>query len=240
MHLSVIIPAYNEEKHIASTIDSIYSYLFKRHIDHEIIVVTDGSKDKTDDIVNAKIASVPTLRLLKLPTNRGKGYAVRKGMLQATGNYRLFTDADNSTTIDHMEVMMPYFEKDYSVVIASIGVKGAKVAAGSEPFYRRLFGKMGNLFIRIMVVPGIHDTQRGFKILTAEAAQKIFSKMTIDRWGFDIELLALARKFGFKIKEVPISWNNDVTTSHVKLSAYLQVLLETVKIRWNLISGKYN
>ncbi len=240
MYLSVIIPAYNEEKHIKKTVESIHSYLSSRNVDHEIIVATDGSKDSTNDIVRSMIASIPNLNLLDYVHNRGKGYAVRQAMLKASGDYRLFTDADNSTTIDHIEKMMPYFKEGYGVVIGSIGLKESSVSEGSEPFYRSLFGKMGNLFIQIMVVPGIHDTQRGFKILTAEAANKIFSKMTVDRWGFDIELLALARKFGFKIKEVPIRWHNDPNTaSHPRLSAYFQVLSETVKIRWNLMTGKY-
>jgi|SRR3989344_4614262 len=241
MYLSVIIPAYNEEKHIRKTIESIYQYLSGKNIEHEIIVVTDGSTDKTDDIVNSVASGVPSLSLLRFSVNKGKGYAVKEGMLKATGNYRLFTDADNATSIDHIEKMMPYFNQGYNIVIASIAIKGSVVASGSEPVWRRLFGTMGNLFIQLMAVPGVSDTQRGFKMITAEAADKIFSKMTIDRWGFDIEMLALARKFKYKIKEIPITWKNDPNTaSHPRLSAYFQVLMETVKIRWNLITGKYN
>ena len=162
MHLSVIIPAYNEEKHIKKTVESIHRYLSSRNIDHEIIVATDGSKDSTNDIVRSMMVSIPNLHLLDYVHNKGKGYAVRQAMLGASGDYRLFTDADNSTTIDHIEKMMPYFQEGYDVVIGSIGLKESRVSQGSEPFYRRLFGKMGNLFIQIMVVPGIHDTQRGF------------------------------------------------------------------------------
>ena len=239
MHLSVIIPAYNEEKNIKSTIQSIHGYLYDKKIEHEIIVVTDGSKDMTVDIVNSLTAEIPNLVLLRFDINKGKGYSVKEGMLKATGDYRLFTDADNATSIDHIEKMMPFFGQGFSVVIGSIATKDSVVASGSEPVWRRLFGMMGNLFIQIMVVPGIKDTQRGFKMITAEAANKIFPKMTIERWGFDIEMLALARKFGYKIREVPIVWKND-PNSHVKLSAYFQVLMETVKIRWNLVTGKYN
>ncbi len=240
MNLSVIIPAYNEEKHIRKTVESIYQYLYGKNLEHEILVVSDGSTDKTNDIVESMFSVIPTLKLIGYPENRGKGFAVRQGMLKAEGQYRLFTDADNATSIDHIEKMMPYFQQGYEVVIASIAIKGSVVASGSEPIWRRSFGKMGNLFIQLMAVPGIRDTQRGFKIITAEAASKIFPKMTIDRWGFDIEMLALARKFGYKTKEVPITWKNDPnTTSHPRLSAYFQVLMETVKIRWNLMTGKY-
>ena len=182
---------------------------------------------------------ISTLELVEFKNNRGKGFAVKTGMLKARGDFRLFTDADNSTTIDHVEKMMSYFQKGFDVVIASIAVRGHKVATGSEPAWRRIFGKLGNLFIQIMVVPGIHDTQRGFKIFTVEAAEKIFPKMTIERWGFDVEALALARKFGFKIKEVPVNWKN-APESHVGLKAYFQVLMETVKIRRNLIIKKYD
>lgn len=239
MYLSIIIPAYNEEKHIKSTIQSIYGYLSDEKIEHEILVVTDGSKDGTNNVVSSLAAEIPNLTLLRFEVNKGKGYAVKEGMLKATGDYRLFTDADNATSIDHIKKMMPFFEQGYGVVIGSIAVKGSVVASGSEPIWRRLFGKMGNLFIQIMAVPGISDTQRGFKMITAEVAEKIFPKMTINRWGFDIEMLALARKFGYKIKEIPVVWKNE-PNSHVKLSAYFQVLMETVKIRWNLITGKYN
>ncbi|MBI2062322.1 MAG: glycosyltransferase family 2 protein [Candidatus Yanofskybacteria bacterium] len=241
MFLTVIIPAYNEEKHIKSTIQSIYGYLSDKKIEHEIIVVTDGSKDQTNNIVGSMLSAIPTLQLLDYELNRGKGFAVRQGMLKAKGQYRLFTDADNATSIDHIEKMLPYFNQGYDVVIASVTVKGGVVASGSEPIWRRLFGTMGNLFIQSVAVPGISDTQRGFKIVTAKAAQDIFSRTVIDRWGFDIEMLALARKLGYKIKEVPVTWKNDPNTaSHPRLPAYFQVLMETVKIRWNLITGKYN
>lgn len=239
MHLSVIIPAYKEEKNIEKTIRSIFNYLRDKNIEHEIIAVVDGSSDRTADIVRSLKNEIPTLELIDYQKNRGKGFAVKTGMLKARSKFRLFADADNATSIDHIEKMMPYFDKGYGVVIASIAVRGHKVAVGSEPLWRRIFGKIGNLFIQIMAVPGIHDTQRGFKIFTAEAAEKIFPKLTIDRWGFDIEVLALARKFGFKIKEVPIDWKN-APESHVGLKAYFQVLLETVKIRWNLWTRAYD
>lgn len=239
MYLSVIIPAKNEEKHIAKTVQSAFDYLTAHAIEHEIIVVSNNSTDHTSDIVRQLMTVVPTLKLIDYQDIVGKGYAVKRGMLEATGQFRLFMDADNATSIDHIEKMMPYFNQGYDVVIGSIAVEGKKVAKGSEPLWRVLFGKMGNIFIQIMAVPGIHDTQRGFKIVTAKTAQDIFSRITIMRWGFDVEMLALARKFGHKIKEVPVDWHND-PNSHVGLKAYFEVLLETVKIRWNLITGAYN
>ena len=195
--------------------------------------------------------------------NHGKGWVVRQGMLEAQGDYRLFMDADNATTIDHLDKFWPYVyphtkraqaaepqvlngngarsgmgvNEGYDVVIASIAVKGAEVVH-TEPFYKRILGKLGNLWIQFWVLPGIWDSQRGFKLFSARAAQAVFSKQKIMRWGFDIEVLALARKFGYKIKEVSIKWVND-PESKVKPSAYLQVLIETLKIRWWLWTNHY-
>ena len=240
MYLSVIIPAKNEEKHIQNTVTEVYKYLSGRSISHEIIVVSNASTDRTDEIVRGLSASMPTVKLVDI-NKGGKGSAVKEGMLIAQCDFRLFMDADNATTIDHIEKMMPYFDQGYDVVIASIAVGGHQIASGSEPIWRVLFGKMGNIFIQIMAVPGIHDTQRGFKIVTAEAAKAIFPKITIPRWAFDVEMLALAMKFKYKIKEVPVNWKNDPnTSSHPRLLDYFKFLMETVKIRWNLMTGKYN
>lgn len=239
MYLSVIIPAYNEEKRIGSTLKSIDEYLKWQNYDYEILVVNDGSVDTTSQVVSDLKFQIKNLKLIDNKDNHGKGYVVKQGMLEARGDLRLFTDADNSTSIDHLDKFIPYIDQGYSIIIGSIGISGHKVASGSEPGWRRILGKLGNLFIQIMAVPGIQDTQRGFKLFTAEAVSKIFPKLTITRWGFDIEVLALARKFGYKIKEIPVDWKND-PNSKVGLKAYFQVLLETVKIRWNLVTGVYN
>ena len=238
--LSVIIPAYNDERHIKETIKAVYGYLFSHGLDHEIIVVTDGSKDRTPEIVESLTAEVPTLFLIKHEKNRGKGFVVKTGMLKAKGDLRLFMDADNATTIDTLEIMKPYFSQGYDVVIASIALKGADIASGSEPIWRQLFGKLGNLYIQILAVPGIQDTQRGFKVFSARAADNIFPKLKIDRFAFDVEVLALARKLGYAIKEVPIKWKNDPkSASRPRLKAYFGFLFEVLKIRWNLWTGVY-
>ncbi|MBI4125829.1 MAG: glycosyltransferase family 2 protein [Deltaproteobacteria bacterium] len=237
MNLSVIIPAYNEEGHIKETVSSIVNYLSDRNKSHEIIVVENASQDKTAEIVKGLAGRILSLRLIQTDI-KGKGHAVKVGVLKARGDYLLLTDADNSTSIDHIEKMMPYFEENYDIVIGSIGIAGSQVAPGSEPPWRRLLGKLGNLFIQIMAVWGIKDTQRGFKLMTKKAAGDIFPRLTIGGWGFDVEMLALAKKFGYKIKEVPVDWKND-PHSHIGLKAYFQVLVETVKIRWNLWTNKY-
>ena len=239
MYLSVIIPAYNEEKRLGNTLESIDSYLRQQSYEYEIIVVSDGSRDDTVFVARGMEDRIKGLRTIAEDKNYGKGYAVGLGMLEAKGDLRLFTDADNSTAIEHLDKFIPYTSQGFDMVIGSIAVAGHKVSAGSEPIWRRILGKLGNLFIQIMAVPGIHDTQRGFKLVTAKAAERIFPKLLITRWGFDIEVLVLARKFGFKIKELPVDWKND-PNSKVGLKAYVQVLIETMKIRLNLLTGKYN
>lgn len=238
MHLSVIIPAYNEEKRIGHTVLAVAEYLTKQSYDSEVIVVNNRSKDKTAQIAHQAAKNTSNFRVID-ETKPGKGYAVTTGMLAAKGDYRLFMDADNSTSIDHVEKMFPYFEKGYDVVIGSIAVRGAKIVrGGGEPLWRVILGKLGNKWIQILAVWGINDTQRGFKVFTARAAEKIFPKLTIFGWGFDVEVLALARKFKYKIKEVPITWDND-PNSKVNFWAYPQVLMQTVKVRLNLIIGAY-
>ena len=232
MHLSVIIPAYNEAQRIGKTLEAIGEYLRKQTYDWEVIVVNNNSSDETRKIAE-KYSGV---RVIDEP-KPGKGYAVMRGILMAMGNYRVFTDADNATTIDHVERMWPFLQNGYEIVIGSLAVPGANVMQG-EPWYRVIMGKLGNKWIQLFAVWGIADTQRGFKIFSARAAQAIFPKLTIFGWGFDVEVLALARKFGFKINEVPVTWSND-PNSKVNILAYPQVLLQTLKVRWNLLTNKY-
>lgn len=239
MYLSVIIPAYKEEKRIGKTLLAVDQYLSKQKYQYEIIVVSDeGSPNKTVEVVKNFQKIVKNLRIIENEKNHGKGFVVRQGMLEAQGDYRLFMDADNSTSVDQVENFLPRFNDGYDVVIGSRAIKGAEIDV-HQPFYKEAFGKLGNKVIQIVAVWGISDTQAGFKCFSAKAAEDIFSKAVIDRWGFDVEVLALARKLNYKIKEVPIEWIND-PESHVKLSSYIQVLAETFKIRWNLITGKYN
>jgi len=238
MYLSVIIPAYNEEKRIGKTLLAVSEYLRKQSYDFEILVVNNNSKDRTAEVVSGFEKNNPAIRLLNQP-KQGKGNAVIMGMLEAEGKYRVFMDADNATSIDHVERMWPYLSTGYDVVIGSLAVKGAKILqGGGEPWWRVLMGKLGNKWIQIFAVWGINDTQRGFKIFTAQAARDIFPRLTISGWGFDVEVLALARKFRYKIKEIPVTWDND-PNSTVSIWAYPQVLIQTLQVRWNLITGKY-
>lgn len=229
-YLSIIIPAYNESERIPLTLIDIDRHLAKAEFSYEILVVNDGSTDNMAAVVNKMAHAIKNLRIADFEHNRGKGAVVRDGMLMAKGEIRLFTDADNSTSIDHFYTMMPYFKKGYDIVICSRANKESRLKP-PQPIYRSIPGKLGNLIIQALVLPGLWDTQCGFKAFTAHAAEEVFSRVRINRWGFDVEALSLARALGYKIKEIPVTWIND-PHSHVKASAYLQVLLETITIRW--------
>ena len=241
MKLSVVIPAYNEEKRISKTLEEINFYLRNQDYSYEIVVVNDGSTDKTSEIVINIARETKNIRFINNKVNRGKGAAVKQGMLESKGEYRLFTDADNSTSIDHIEKVWPFFDKGYDIVIGSRDAKdalGAKQAI-KQPFFRRFLGDFGNIIIQIIVVPNIWDTQCGFKCFTASSANKIFSRLRINRWGFDIEALFIGRILGYKkIGIIPVYWIND-PNSKVNLKGYLQVFKEIFQIRWYHLKGFY-
>jgi dolichyl-phosphate beta-glucosyltransferase len=236
--LSVIIPAYNEAKRLPLTLIDVDKHLSEQEYSYEILVVNDGSTDATAEIVERFKPLIENLKILNLATNRGKGAAVRQGMLAAKGNWAVFMDADNSTSIIEFNKMMPYFDEGYEVVIGSRAVRGAKLNP-AQPIHKQIAGKLGNLFIQLLLLRGIRDTQCGFKCFSEEAAKRIFSLGKIDRWGCDVESLALARALGYKIKEMPVYWVND-RRSHVNILSYFQVLIETVKIKWWLWRKAYN
>ena len=238
MYLSVIIPAYNEEKRLSKTLNSIDNYLKKQNYEYEILVVDNGSKDKTVEIVNQLFSQIRGLRLVKGSSNQGKGFAVKIGILESKGDFRVFTDADNSTSLDQIEKMWPEFKSGFDVVIGSRDIKGAVIPV-PQPWWRRRLGDIFNLIVQIFSgIFGIWDTQCGFKGFRAEAAENIFKKTKISGFAFDVEVLILAKKMGYKIKEIPITWINDAD-SKVKLNGMIKMLIEVLKIRLNLIFKKY-
>ncbi|MCG2698913.1 glycosyltransferase family 2 protein [Candidatus Parcubacteria bacterium] len=241
IYLSVIVPTYNESERINKSLSRISSYLQGQPYTYEILVVIDGATDNTPDIARGLETQIPNLHVIDRKKNMGKGYTVREGMLAAKGKIRLFTDADNSTDISYFEKMRPLIDNEYDIVISTRDPKDAEGAGQKIPqsFLKRTMGNMGNLYIQILAVPGIWDTQNGFKAFKDYAAERIFGISKINRWAFDVEALALARKLGYKIGIIPIQWEND-PKSHVSLTGYLKSLLEVAKIRWNLLVGKYN
>ena len=236
--LSVIMPAYKEEDRIGHTLEAIDQYLRKQIFEYEILVVNDGSSDKTAEVVRGYESRIKGLRLIDNAKNNGKGYVVKQGMLEARGKYRLFMDSDNSVPIDYFDEFLPYFSQGYDVVIGSIEVAGAKIEEHAA-WYRRLLGHWAKLLIRFMAIWEIHDTQRGFKIFSEKAAREVFPLQTLTRWGFDIEILVISKNLGFRIKELPVTWNNP-SGSKVTLGAYFTTLRDLLVVKKNLIFGKYN
>ncbi|OGZ34346.1 MAG: hypothetical protein A2174_03755 [Candidatus Portnoybacteria bacterium RBG_13_41_18] len=238
--LSVIIPAYNEEKTIGETLLSIDKYLTKQNYDYEILVEADGSRDKTVEVARNFKNMIRNLEVYDNQPNHGKGWVVRKGMLDAKGDWRLFMDADNATTIDHLEKAWPLLKQGGEVAIGTRDSRDHKDAkqAVSQPLFKRLLGDVGNILIQIVALWGIWDTQCGFKIFSAKAAKEVFSRAIIDRWGFDIEALSLTKELGYKIGIFPVYWINN-PNSRVKLSTYLKVFIELFQVKWNLINDKY-
>ncbi|MDI6591389.1 MAG: glycosyltransferase family 2 protein [Patescibacteria group bacterium] len=238
IYLSVVIPAYNEEKRLPKTLKEIDNYLRTKDYQSEIIVVSDGSTDRTVEVTKNLMAEIKNLKILDFKQNRGKGFGVRQGMLKAEGEYRLFTDADNSTPIDQVEKMWPWFEKGFDIVIGSRDIKGA-VLDPPQPFFRRFLGKAFGFLTNILLGTwGIADTQCGFKGFTKKAAKDIFQRCKINRFAFDPEILIIAKKLGYKIKEIPVYWRND-PHSKVKFKSIIKMGMDLFKIRWNLIKGIY-
>jgi len=240
IYLSVIIPAYNEEKRLPKTLREINNYLKKQTYTSEIIVVSDGSSDKTVQVARSLTSEINNLKVLDFKERLGKGFGVKHGISEAKGEYRIFTDADNSTSIDQIEKMWPEFKAGYDIVIGSRDAKGA-VLAVPQPWIRKVLLGGGFKLVRKIIIGlwEIQDTQCGFKAFKQKAAQDIFSRITIRHFGFDPEVLVIAKKLGYKIKEVPITWVNDAQ-SKVKFKSMVKMLFETFKIRQNLISGKYD
>lgn len=239
MYLSIIIPAYNEEKRLPKTLREIDEYLRKQSYESEIIVVSDGSKDKTVEVTKNLMAEIKNLRVLDFKENMGKGFGVKEGMLDAKGEFRLFTDADNSTPVHQVEKMWPYFKEGYDIVIGSRDVEGA-ILDPPQPWLRQMILGEGFKLIRKIIIGlwGIEDTQCGFKCFTKRAAEDIFPRCKINRFAFDPEFLIIAKKFRYKIKEIPVYWKND-PHSKVKFKGMIKMLIDLFIIKLNEIKGIY-
>src|SRR5438128_10071382 len=202
---SIIIPAYNEGARLDATLNKVLRYIAQQKWDAEVLVVNDGSRDNTVEIVQEHMQKNSMLRLIENPGNRGKGYSVRNGMMHARGEVLLFTDADLSSPIEEAEKLFAAIAAGADVAIGSRWLR-SDLQSQRQPLYRQLFGRIFNLMLRITLGLTFRDTQCGFKAFTRRAAQTIFPLQTVERWGFDPELLYLAKKVGFKIAEVPVAW----------------------------------
>jgi len=229
MRLSVIIPAYNEENRIGNSLKVILEYLSKQNYNFEIIVVDDGSSDKTIEKVK-EIDSSDKIKILKNEINKGKGYSIRKGMLEAIGECQLFSDADLSTPIGELDKFWKYLNEDYDIVIGSRALKDS-VLEVRQPFYREFMGRAFNFIVRFILGFKIKDTQCGFKIFKKDVAKHIFSIQKIEGWSFDVEILYIASKLDYKIKEVPVRWINSPSSKVNPLKDALKMFIDVSRLK---------
>ncbi len=237
--ISIVVPAYNEAERIGPTLEAIHSHLGSRGEPFEIIVVDDGSTDATGEVVSRASESLgPDVHLLSRGENRGKGYSVREGMLAARGAFRLFADADNSTPIEELDrLLAKQASTGAGVVIASRAMRESHLEV-RQPWAREMMGRAFNLVVRICGLSGFPDTQCGFKLFTAEAAEAVFPRLTVDRWGFDVETLWVARSLGYRVEQVPVRWL-DSPRSRVTALGGAAAFLDILRVRWNSVRGVY-
>jgi dolichyl-phosphate beta-glucosyltransferase len=229
--LSVVIPCYNEEQRLPRTIEQIERYLDSHGIAYELILVDDGSSDGTRRVMEAAAARNRAVRIEALPANRGKGRALAEGVKVATGAEVLVTDADLSTPIDELEHLEAALAAGAGVAIGSRAVKGSRVEV-SQPVYRVLMGKVFNLIVQLVLLPGIWDTQCGFKLFRADVAHPVFGALTTDGFGYDPEVLYLAKRRGVRIAEVPVVWRNSAPTKVMAIRSSLDMFRHVVRIRF--------
>jgi len=233
--LSVVIPAYNEAARLPQSLRRIQEFLGGWRRSYEVVVVDDGSRDETARL--AREAEVSGLTVLRNDVNRGKGYSVRRGMLAARGDHRLMTDADLSTPIQELDRLLAAQEQGADVVIGSRAMPGANIEI-HQPWYRENMGRVFNLLVQLLAVPGLRDTQCGFKLWTARAASQAFAAARLDGFSFDVETLFLARRAGYRIVELPVTWRNDAATRVGMLGGFL-AFPDLLRIRLNHWLGRY-
>jgi dolichyl-phosphate beta-glucosyltransferase len=229
--LSIVIPCYNEEERLPRTIEQIERYLEGKDLAYELILVDDGSTDGTRLVMDAAAERNRFVRLEALPQNRGKGRALAEGVAAATGSEVLVTDADLSTPIEELDKLQAALDKGAGVAIASRALRASRVEV-SQPIYRVLMGKAFNLLVQVVLLPGIWDTQCGFKLFRAEVAHDAFGRLTTDGFGYDPEVLYRAKKRGVKIAEVPVVWRNSAPTKVSPLKSSIDMFKHVVRVRF--------
>jgi len=235
---SIIVPAYNERARIGSTLERILEHLKQQRWNAEVVVVDDGSRDDTPQIISKFATEHPQVRLLRNPGNQGKGYAVRNGMLNAKGKILLFTDADLSSPISEASKLFAALEKGADVAIGSRWLDPA-LQFQRQPWKRQVMSRVFNLFLRAVLAVPYRDTQCGFKAFTRRAAETIFPSQRITRWGFDAEIIYLAHRAHLQVVEVPVAWGHDERSTIHPLRDGFHMGKDTLKIRWYAMTGKY-
>ncbi|MBV8207246.1 MAG: glycosyltransferase family 2 protein [Acidobacteria bacterium] len=235
---SIIIPAYNERERITATLDRVLACIRERNWRAEVLVVNDGSRDSTAEIVRSYSALHPAVRLLENPGNRGKGYSVRNGMLNARGDVLLFSDADLSSPIEEASKLFSAIERGADIAVGSRWLR-SELQTERQPLYRQLLGRAFNLVLRVSLGLKQKDTQCGFKAFTRCAALALFPRQQIERWGFDPELLYLAKKLGLRIEEIPVRWAHDARSKIHPLRDGIRMGVDILRVRWYDLAGRY-
>lgn len=238
MTYSIVIPAYNESVRLQPTLHALLRHIQEQNWDAEILVVNDGSTDDTAQIVREYGKLHPQVLLVENPGNRGKGFSVRNGMLHARGDICLFSDADLSSPITEAQKLFDAIAQGADIAIGSRWLR-AELQTERQPLYRQAFGRIYNLALRILLGLRFADTQCGFKAFRRDAAQRIFPLQKIERWGFDPEILFLARRAGLRVEEVPVLWAHSEGTRLHPFRDGLRMFLEVIRIRWYAIAGDY-
>lgn len=228
--LSIVIPAYNEAQRIGPTLDRVLGWIEASGHDAELLVVDDGSKDTTTEVVRQHPGFGGRLRLVENGRNRGKGYSVGHGVREARGAQVLFSDADLSTPIEEYDRLAAELARGFDIAIGSRALSGANIRK-HQPRHRELMGRTFNRIVQTLVFPGIKDTQCGFKLFTADAARRCFEHRTIDGFAFDVEVLFIARRLGFTVSEVPITWENDEASRVSPIRHSIEMFRDILKIR---------
>jgi glycosyltransferase involved in cell wall biosynthesis len=236
---SIVIPAYNEAARISNALEAVVGCIRQRGWSAEVVVVDDGSRDQTAELVRAFAANAPEVRMLENPGNRGKGYSVRHGIIQSLGEVVMFTDADLSAPIEEAEDLFTAIAGGADIAIGSRWLERTRQTI-RQPLYRQIFGRCFNAVTHVVMGLPYADTQCGFKAFTRAAAQTIFQLQTIERWGFDPEILFIARKRGYRVDEVPVSWAHDERTRISYLKDGIRMLEDIAIVRWNALLGRYN
>ena len=236
---SIVIPAYNEGRRLAGTLDQVTSFIAQQRWRAEIVVVNDGSSDDTADLVRRYARQNPIIRLVDNPGNRGKGFSVRNGMLNAHGDVLLFTDADLSAPISEAPKLLAALEAGADIAIGSRWIDPS-LQTHRQSVLRQVLGRVYNVLMRVILGLSFKDTQCGFKAFTRKAARQIFPAQHIERWGFDPELLFLARRSGLKVKEIGVHWGHDSGTRIHPFRDGFKMFMEMLSIRWTDMRGDYS
>lgn len=237
--ISVVVPAYNEEGRLGPTLDALWRFMRESFGDFELIVVDDGSTDGTLSLAKGKASSIPNIRVLENERNRGKGCSVRKGFLASRGDLVLLCDADMSTPVEETDRLLGHINEGWDIAIGSRGLRDSDIVV-RQPWYRERMGKTFNLIVRLVLMGGIKDTQCGFKLFRGDVARRLFRESRINGFAFDAEVLFIAGKSGYRIKELPVRWIN---SPHSKVRVFrdsAMMFLEILKVRLNWIRGVYD